>query len=230
MNNYKSLPLFLLFFLLSILNANGQGKIMYPKNEFRAVWIATVVNIDWPKNGTDSIEKQKADFIEILDTYKKLNYNAVIVQIRSVGDAFYPSELAPWSRYLTGKEGQAPKPYFDTLKWMIDEAHSRGFEFHAWLNPYRATFDTKIETLSPNHDFFKHPEWMIKYGESGKEKYYYNPALPEVQSHLTKIVEEVVRNYDIDAIHFDDYFILTELAEKNLMILHLLRNMATDFP
>ncbi len=206
MNNYKSLPLFLLFFLLSILNANGQGKIMYPKNEFRAVWIATVVNIDWPKNGTDSIEKQKADFIEILDTYKKLNYNAVIVQIRSVGDAFYPSELAPWSRYLTGKEGQAPKPYFDTLKWMIDEAHSRGFEFHAWLNPYRATFDTKIETLSPNHDFFKHPDWMIKYGETGKEKYYYNPALPEVQSHLTKIVEEVLRNYDIDAIHFDDYF------------------------
>ena len=84
-----------------------------PKNEFRAVWIATVVNIDWPKSSTDNVEKQKADFIEILDTYKKLNYNAVIVQIRSVGDAFYPTELAPWSRFLTGKEGQAPKPYFD---------------------------------------------------------------------------------------------------------------------
>jgi uncharacterized lipoprotein YddW (UPF0748 family) len=195
-----------LCFLFSFWNANSQYKVLYPKNEFRAVWIATVVNIDWPKAGTDSVEKQKADFIEILDTYKKLNYNAVIVQIRSVGDAFYPSQLAPWSRFLTGKEGQAPKPYYDPLAWMIDQAHQRGFEFHAWLNPYRATFDTKTETLSKEHDFFKHRDWMIKYGEPGKEKYYYNPALPEVQSHLTAVVEEVVRNYDIDAIHFDDYF------------------------
>jgi uncharacterized lipoprotein YddW (UPF0748 family) len=89
---------------------------------------------------------------------------------------------------------------------MIEQAHQRGFEFHAWLNPYRATFDTKTETLSKEHDFFKHREWMIKYGETGKEKYYYNPGLPEVQSHLTAVVEEVVKNYDIDAIHFDDYF------------------------
>lgn len=192
----------ILFFLFSFSNGNAQKNILYPKNEFRAVWIATVVNIDWPKNGVDAVEKQKTDFLEILDTYKKLNYNAVIVQIRSVGDAFYPSELAPWSRYLTGKEGQSPKPYFDTLAWMIAEAHARGFEFHAWLNPFRATFDLKTETLSPKHDLFKHPEWMIKYGG----KYYYNPALPEVQNHLTAVVEEVVQNYDIDAIHFDDYF------------------------
>lgn len=194
--------LLLLFFSLSFWIGNAQKKGSNPKNEFRAVWIATVVNIDWPKNSVDPIGKQKADFIEILDTYKKLNYNAVIVQIRSVGDAFYPTELAPWSRYLTGKEGQSPSPYFDPLEWMVAEAHARGFEFHAWLNPYRATFDLKTETLSPNHDFFKHPEWMIKYGG----KYYYNPALPEVQKHLTTIVEEVVKNYDIDAIHFDDYF------------------------
>jgi uncharacterized lipoprotein YddW (UPF0748 family) len=198
----KSFTLLLLCCFLSFLNGKAQKKISYPKNEFRAVWIATVVNIDWPKNNIDPIEKQKTDFLEILDTYKKLNYNAVIVQIRSVGDAFYPSELAPWSRYLTGKEGVAPKPYYDTLQWMITEAHARGFEFHAWLNPYRATFDLKIENLSPNHDLFKHPDWMIKYGG----KYYYNPALPEVQNHLIKIVEEVVKNYDIDAIHFDDYF------------------------
>ena len=190
------------FFLFSSLNGIAQSKILYPKNEFRAVWIATVVNIDWPKNGSDSVEKQKADFIEILDTYKKLNYNAIIVQIRSVGDAFYPSKLAPWSRFLTGKEGQSPRPYFDTLEWMIAETHSRGFEFHAWMNPYRATMDLKTEILSPKHDYFQHPEWMIKYGG----KYYYNPALPEVQSHLIAVVEEVVQNYDIDAIHFDDYF------------------------
>jgi uncharacterized lipoprotein YddW (UPF0748 family) len=206
MNKNTSFLVLITITLLSFWNGNAQAKLSNPKNEFRAVWIATVVNIDWPKAGTDAVEKQKADYIEILDTYKKLNYNAVIVQIRSVGDAFYPSKLAPWSRYISGKEGQAPQPYYDSLAWMIEQAHQRGFEFHAWLNPYRATFDTKTETLSKEHDFFKHREWMIKYGETGKEKYYYNPGLPEVQSHLTAVVEEVVKNYDIDAIHFDDYF------------------------
>ena len=203
---YKWSSVLIAFVLLPFCGANAQEKISYPKNEFRAVWIATVVNIDWPKAGNDSVNKQKADYIEILDTYKKLNYNAVIVQVRSVGDAFYPSQLAPWSRFLTGKEGQAPTPYYDPLRWMIEQAHQRGFEFHAWLNPYRATFDTKTDVLSKEHDFFKHRDWMVKYGESGKEKYYYNPALPEVQRHLTAVVEEVVQNYDIDAIHFDDYF------------------------
>ncbi len=206
MNRIKPFLALLTITLLSFSNGIAQEKIMNPKNEFRAVWIATVVNIDWPKTQKDSVSKQKADFIEILDTYKKLNYNAVIVQIRSVGDAFYPSTLAPWSRFVTGKEGQAPKPYYDPLAWMIEEAHTRGFEFHAWLNPYRATFDTKTEILSREHDFFKHRDWMIKYGETGKEKYYYNPGLPEVQSHLKSVIEEVVKNYDIDAIHFDDYF------------------------
>lgn len=202
MNSNKQLFLLLSFLLLSFSSGNAQEKTTNPKNEFRAVWIATVANIDWPKSGVDSVEKQKADFIEILDTYKKLNYNAVIVQIRSVGDAFYPTELAPWSRYLTGKEGKAPSPYFDPLEWMIAETHARGFEFHAWFNPYRATMDLRTEILSPNHDFYKHPDWMIKYGG----KYYYNPALPEVQTLLISVVNEVVRNYDIDAIHFDDYF------------------------
>ena len=202
MNKIKSFLVLASLVFLSYWKGNAQEKITNPKNEFRAVWIATVANIDWPKTNIDAVEKQKADFIEILDTYKKLNYNAVIVQIRSSGEAFYPTDFAPWSRFLTGKEGKAPSPYYDPLEWMITEAHARGFEFHAWLNPYRATMDLKTENLSPNHDFYKHPDWMIKYAG----KYYYNPALPEVQTHLVTIVNEVVRNYDIDAIHFDDYF------------------------
>ncbi|MBP2281759.1 uncharacterized lipoprotein YddW (UPF0748 family) [Flavobacterium sp. CG_23.5] len=202
MKNYKHIGLLISFLLLSFSNVNAQILATNPKNEVRAVWIATVANIDWPISRTDNIEKQKTDFIEILDTYKKLNYNVVIVQIRSVGDAFYPSQFAPWSRYLTGKEGDAPKPYYDPLAWMIAETHARGFEFHAWLNPYRATMDLKTDILSPKHDFYQHPEWMIKYGG----KYYYNPALPDVQDHLIAVVDEVVKNYDIDAIHFDDYF------------------------
>jgi uncharacterized lipoprotein YddW (UPF0748 family) len=202
MSIYKSLILAILFLVFSITNTLAQSKILYPKNEFRAVWIATVANIDWPKNSNDNVEKQKNDFIEILNSYKKLNYNAVIVQIRSNGDAFYPTELAPWSRNLTGKEGVAPNPYYDPLEWMITEAHTRGFEFHAWLNPYRALSSLNTENVSKKHDLVKHPDWMIKYAG----KYYYNPGLPEVQNHLTRIVEEVVQKYDIDAIHFDDYF------------------------
>ncbi len=194
--------LVLILFIFSLNSCSVFKTIPQPKHEFRGVWIATVANIDWPKNGLDSIQKQKEDYIKILDFYKELNFNAVIVQIRAAGDSFYKSNYAPWSRYLTGKEGTPTDHNFKMLDWMISEAHNRGMEFHAWLNPYRATFDLKTEILSPTHDFNSHPEWMIKYGK----KYYYNPGLPEVREKLTFIMKELVRNYDIDAIHFDDYF------------------------
>lgn len=194
---------YLFIFLLTLTSCGiFKSNIPQPKREFRGVWIATVANIDWPKNGLDNVEKQKKDFIDILDFYQHLNFNAVIVQIRDAGDAFYPTELAPWSRFLTGVEGQAPDPYYDPLEWMIAEAHKRGMEFHAWLNPYRATMNENTEILAKNHDYNLHPEWMIKYGT----KYYYNPGLPEVRQHLITIMDEVVANYDVDAIHFDDYF------------------------
>lgn len=170
--------------------------------EFRGVWIATVANIDWPISSTSPWEKQKQEFIGLLDYYKSLNFNAVIVQIRTSGDAFYPSNLAPWSKYLTGKQGQAPKTQENPLTWMIKEAHDRGFEFHAWLNPYRATMTLETQELSPEHDFNTHRNWILKYGT----KWYYDPGLPEVKNHLLAIIKEVVANYDIDAIHFDDYF------------------------
>ncbi len=170
--------------------------------EFRGVWIATVANIDWPVAGTDSWEKQKKDYLAILDYYKGLHFNAVIVQIRTAGDALYPTKLAPWSKYLTGQQGTAPKTQENPLNWMIDAAHQRGLEFHAWLNPYRATMDLNTTGLNPSHDFHKHREWMLKYGS----KWYYDPGLPEVKTHLLQIIDEVVENYDIDAIHFDDYF------------------------
>lgn len=202
MNHKNQICLFISILLLSFGYSEAQNKTANPKNEFRAVWIATVANIDWPIKNTDAVEKQKADFIEILDTYKRLNYNVVIVQIRSTGDALYPTDLAPWSKYLTGKQGQPPYPFYDPLEWMIAQAHQRGFEFHAWFNPYRASMDLNTSELSRNHDIIKHPEWMIKYGG----KYYYNPALPEVQAHLINVVDEVVSKYDIDAVHFDDYF------------------------
>lgn len=170
--------------------------------EMRAVWIATVANIDWPSSSTAPYAAQKEEYIKLLDYYKSLNFNTVIVQIRTSGDAFYPSKFAPWSRYLTGKEGQKPATVEDPLSWMILEAHNRGLEFHAWLNPYRATMNLDTKVLSPEHDFFKHKDWMIKYDT----KYYYDPGRPEVRAHLREIIKEVVKNYNIDAIHFDDYF------------------------
>ncbi|MEM9141988.1 MAG: family 10 glycosylhydrolase [Bacteroidota bacterium] len=176
--------------------------IPQPKREFRGFWVATVVNIDWPKKGTDPLEKQKQDYLDILGFYQDLNFNAAIVQVRTAGDAFYPSRYAPWSRFLTGTEGEAPTESGEMLEWMIQETHKRGMEFHAWVNPYRATFDLKTEILSPMHDFFLHPEWMVPYGK----KYYYNPGLPEVRNRLVSVIDELVRKYPIDAIHFDDYF------------------------
>ena len=173
-----------------------------PETEFRGVWIATVVNIDWPKHPEDDIAKKKKDFLEILDFYQDLNFNAAIVQIRTAGDAFYPTELAPWSKYLTGKEGKPYQGDENPLEWMIEETHKRGMQFHAWLNPYRATFDLDTLSLAPSHDYYQHPDWMVRYGK----KYYYNPGQPEVRKLFTAIVGELVDQYDLDAIHFDDYF------------------------
>ncbi len=199
MRNYQ-------FLLLIVICLNSCGilapNIPQPKREFRGVWVATVVNIDWPKNGIDDAIKQKQDYLNILDFYQDLNYNAIIVQVRAAGDAFYKSEFAPWSRFLTGEEGKPSNWEEDNLKWMIQETHNRGMEFHAWLNPYRATFDMNTDILSSTHDYCTNPEWMIPYGK----KYYYNPGLPEVRERFSNVIEEVVTKYDIDAIHFDDYF------------------------
>lgn len=192
------------FLCLAILfcSCSGLKYEKHPKTEFRGTWVATVVNIDWPKSANHTVEKQKEDFIELLDFYDDLNFNTLIVQVRTAGDAFYPSELAPWSRFLSGEEGSLKPDFEDPLQWMLDKTHERGMQFHAWLNPYRATFDLDTTILAENHDFKQHREWMIKYGK----KYYYDPGNKEVQQHLTNIVSEVVQNYAVDGIHFDDYF------------------------
>jgi len=174
----------------------------YPEREFRGTWIATVVNIDWPKRADDTVKKQKEDFLKLLDFYEDLNFNTLIVQVRTAGDAFYPSELAPWSRFLSGTEGTPKTGFQDVLEWMVERTHERGMQFHAWFNPYRATFNLDTTLLAKNHDFVKHRDWMVKYGN----KYYYNPGIKEVQHHLTDVVNEVVENYAIDGVHFDDYF------------------------
>ncbi|MCC5919616.1 MAG: family 10 glycosylhydrolase [Cyclobacteriaceae bacterium] len=204
-NNYKSSRFFftaLFIVLVSGCSVLQQQDAIPEKREFRGFWVATVLNIDWPQHPKDELEKQKRDFIEILDFYQNLNFNAAIVQIRAVGDAFYPSDLAPWSKYLSGEQGKSLEGHENILEWMIEACHERGMEFHAWLNPYRATFNLDTTQLSKDHDYYLHPEWMVQYGN----KFYYDPGIPDVEDHLMKIIREIVVNYDIDALHFDDYF------------------------
>lgn len=177
-----------------------------PKYEMRAVWIASVANIDWPTEKGLSARQQQNEYVDLLDSLASINVNAVIVQIRPQGDAFYISSLEPWSEFISGKQGMPPgdKMYtYDPLQFMIEQAHIRGIEFHAWLNPYRISiYENVEEKLDSNHIYFKHPEWFVKYGK----RYYFNPGVKESEKFVIEVIKEIVKNYDVDAIHFDDYF------------------------
>ncbi len=172
------------------------------KAEFRGVWIATVTNIDWPTPGNYNSALQKEEFIKLLDRHKANGMNAIVMQIRPATDAFYPSPYEPWSEWLTGKQGQPPVPYYDPLQFMIEETHKRGMEFHAWMNPYRAFFNINKTQVSATHITRLHPNWFLTYGD----KKYFDPGNKEVQQHVTNVVKDVVSRYNVDAIHFDDYF------------------------
>jgi len=189
------------FYLLTAI-LFSQFSFAQPKYEFRGVWIATVVNIDWPKAGNWNPEQQKADFIRILDIHQRNGMNAMIVQVRPAADAFYPSALEPWSQWLTGVQGQPPSPYYDPLQFMIEETHKRGMEFHAWLNPYRANFDINRASIAANHITRTQPGWFLTYGD----KKYFDPGNKEAQRFVVSVVRDIVKRYDIDAIHMDDYF------------------------
>lgn len=180
------------------------------KKEFRAVWIATVDHIDWPTRGNYNSDSQKEEFIKILDMHQRNGINAIIMQIRPATDAFYPSPYEPWSQWLTGKQGKPPVPYYDPLQFMIEEAHKRGMEFHAWCNPYRAVFDLSKSSIAENHITKIHPEWFLNYGD----KKYFDPGNKEAQAFVVKVIEDIVSRYDVDAIHFDDYFYPYRIAGK----------------
>jgi uncharacterized lipoprotein YddW (UPF0748 family) len=182
-----------------------------PKREFRAVWVATVENIDWPSRKGLPVEQQQQEFINILNTQQRNGMNAVIVQIRPVADAFYDSPFEPWSEYLTGTQGQAPNPYYDPLRFMLEETHKRGMEFHAWFNPYRAAINASRNNVTANHITRQRPQWFVTYDN----KKYFDPGIPEVREYVNQIIRDVVRRYDIDAIHFDDYFYPYPVAGKD---------------
>jgi len=173
-----------------------------PKYEFRGVWVATVNTIDWPKGATTDPEKQRADYIRLLDLHQRNGMNVMIVQVRPSADAFYPSAYEPWSEWLTGTQGKPPSPYWDPLKFMIEETHKRGMEFHAWLNPYRAIHNIGSSSIAPNHITRTRPDWFLNYGD----KKYFDPGNEEAQKFVVNVVRDIVKRYDVDAIHMDDYF------------------------
>ncbi|MCD6062594.1 MAG: hypothetical protein K0R82_505 [Flavipsychrobacter sp.] len=173
-----------------------------PKREFRAAWIATVSNIDWPSKPGLPASQQQQEFIRRLDQLQSVGCNAVIVQVRPASDAFYESAAEPWSRYLTGKQGLPPSPFYDPLHFMINETHKRNMEFHAWFNPYRVLTDSKKNPNPEGHVSRTHPEWLVSYG--GKTQF--DPGIPEVRDYVLNIILDVVKRYDIDAVHLDDYF------------------------
>ena len=172
------------------------------RREFRAAWVATVGNIDWPSRPGLDTWSQQAELLAILDKAVALNMNAIILQIRPATDALYDSKLEPWSEYLTGRQGRPPEPAWDPLAFAVSEAHKRGLELHAWFNPYRARNAKPLSDAARTHISKTQPSLVRQYGSYlGMD-----PGDPAVRRRTVQVVTDVVRRYDIDGVHIDDYF------------------------
>lgn len=216
LNKYFSVQnnafLILLFsFSLTFLTVARAQETASPKREFRGVWIATVANIDWPSKRNLSVDQQKEELLDILDQHKSNGLNAIFLQIRPTADALYAKSREPWSHWLTGKQGLAPADGFDPLAFAVKEAHNRGMELHAWFNPYRVTMNKDMLTDS-NHLVNRKPELFYTYG--GQKLF--DPGLPENREYIVQVILDVVKGYDIDGVHFDDYFYPYPIAGQSI--------------
>ena len=189
---------YLLTAILMLVSVSATGVEPLPKREFRGAWLHTVFQGQYAQNTT---AQNQAYLRDQLDRLQQAGVNVVIFQVRPQADAFYPSQLEPWSKFLSGKAGVAPSPSWDPLQFMIDECHQRGIELHAWLNPYRVTTSAK-ETLPAEHLYKKEPQRFVWYAK----KLYFDPGLPENRKWIEDVVRDIVRRYDVDGIHLDDYF------------------------
>ncbi|MEO5588976.1 MAG: family 10 glycosylhydrolase [Gemmatimonadaceae bacterium] len=170
--------------------------------EFRAIWVATVSNIDWPSKSGLSTWQQQAELTALLDKAVELHLNAVILQVRTATDALYASKIEPWSEYLTGQMGRAPEPYYDPLAFAVEEAHKRGLELHAWFNPYRSRHPSAKSPISANHISRTNPGIVRTYGKH----LWLDPGDSAVRRLSVRVIRDVVNRYDIDGVHIDDYF------------------------
>lgn len=190
----------LLFIMIATCNVFPQNENL--KHEFRGAWIATVANIDWPTQNNLPVGTQMIELVQMLEKLKTAGINAVLFQIRTECDALYASNYEPWSFWLTGEQGKTPDYLFDPLEFAISEAHSRGMELHAWFNPYRAVKNIGEYQIAPDHVSVKHPGWILTFGKYKM----LDPGLPQVRKHVLNVMRDVLTRYDIDGIHFDDYF------------------------
>jgi len=170
--------------------------------EFRGVWIASVANIDWPSKPGLPAAEAKAELVRLFDRAKASGLNAIILQVRPAGDALYASDLEPWSEFLTGQQGRAPSPWWDPLKFAVEEAHRRGLELHAWFNPYRARHPSEKGPQSSRHVANRMSSQVKRYGTH----LWMDPGEPAVREHTMRVILDVVKRYDIDGVHIDDYF------------------------
>lgn len=192
--------IFIFSLLPNFIFAQISAKIA-PKREFRGVWVATVANIDWPSRPGLTVDQQKQELIGLMEQHKRNGMNALLLQVRPAADALYAKSREPWSQWLTGRQGVAPAGGYDPLEFAIKEAHSRGMELHAWFNPYRATMNLN-SYISEDHMTRKRPDLFFTY--AGKKQF--DPGLPEVREYIIQVILDVVKGYNIDGIHFDDYF------------------------
>ncbi len=175
----------------------------------RGVWVSSVYNLDFPSKSGLTAAQLKAEADKILDGALELGFNAIFLQVRPTSDALYASEVYPWSSWLSGTQGKAPADNFDPLSYWVEAAHRRGLQLHAWVNPLRVTVANKtkpnhdLSKLSENHPARLHPDWVVKHSDGG---IYFNPGLPEVRDLILRGITEIVENYNVDGVHFDDYF------------------------
>jgi len=196
------------------------------KEMMRTTWVATVDNLHFPKvvDGRirNSVEELKEDWTEILNNHENMNFNTVIFQVSPTLDALYESKNRPWSSVLTGTQGKKPEwaNNFDLIEWMIEETHKRGMEFHAWFNPYRvshkyipdATYEEEMKKLSSSNFAKQNPDLTYMFDK----KLYLDPGNPKTINHITDTIDEFINKYDVDAIHFDDYFYPYKVTRNNI--------------
>ncbi|GAB3519797.1 hypothetical protein GCM10027402_07120 [Arthrobacter monumenti] len=182
-----------------------------PKNEFRAFWLSTVANIDWPSRPGLTVAQQQSELRGWLNLARSMRFNTVLLQVRPAADTFWPSSIGePWSKYLTGVQGRHPG--YDPLAFAVREAHARNLHLHVWFNPFRVSMDTDLNNLVPSHPARLHPSWSFAYG--GRR--YYNPGIPAVRRFIIRVIAEVVAKYDVDGVHLDDYFYPYPVAGQSI--------------
>ena len=191
--------LFLRWFLVALFSLGNLALAQAAEREFRGAWVATVYNLDWPSQPGLPAETQKAQLRALLDRAASLQLNAILLQVRPASDALYNSSKEPWSEFLTGRAGVSPG--YDPLAYAISEAHARGLELHAWVNPFRAAISASA-SLPANHVAKEHPEWIRRFGK----QLWIDPGDPAARNYVISIITDIVRRYDVDGLHIDDYF------------------------